>query len=218
MAQIKNKVVIFGINDFAQLADYYLTNDSPYEVVAFCVHKQYIPITPVFLGLPVVNIDKIECIYPPDEFCFFAPMSYSNMNKDREYVFNLIKQKRYNMISYVSSKATTFHNEIGENCFILENNVIQPFTTIGDNVILWSGNHIGHHSKICSHVMITSHVVISGHCSVESYSYIGVNSSVRDSITLNKGTMVGMGSNVVKDTIAWHLYMGNPAKLIKSII
>ena len=34
---MKNKVIIFGILDTAELAHYYLTNDSEYEVVAFTV-------------------------------------------------------------------------------------------------------------------------------------------------------------------------------------
>ena len=34
-----NKVIIFGLNDFVELAHYYLTTDSNYEVVAFTVNK-----------------------------------------------------------------------------------------------------------------------------------------------------------------------------------
>ena len=37
-----NKLVIFGIGDLAGLLYYYLNNDSNYEVVAFCVDKQYL--------------------------------------------------------------------------------------------------------------------------------------------------------------------------------
>ena len=35
--------------------------------------------------------------------------------------------------------------------------------TIGDDCVLWSGNHIGHHATIGDHCFITSHVVVSGH-------------------------------------------------------
>ena len=101
---------------------------------------------------------------------------------------------------------------VGENCFILEDNTIQPFVRIGDNVILWSGNHIGHHSVIEDHVMITSHVVISGHCIVDSYVYIGINSSIRDGVRLGEGTLVGMHTCVQRDTEPWSVYQGNPAR------
>ncbi len=115
------------------------------------------------------------------------------------------------MISYISSRATLFENKIGENCFILENNTVQPFVEIGNNVILWSGNHIGHHSVIKDHVMFTSHVVLSGHCVVESYCTLGVNSTIRDGITISEGTFVAMGASIIKNTECWGMYKGNPA-------
>ena len=101
---------------------------------------------------------------------------------------------------------------LGDNCFILEDNTIQPFTTIGSNVIMWSGNHIGHHSVIRDHVLFTSHVVLSGHCVVEPYCFFGVNSTVRDGLHLAEGTLVAMSAAVTKDTEAWGVYQGLPAK------
>lgn len=133
------------------------------------------------------------------------------MNRDRERVFNEIHAKGYRMISYVSSKATLFGNEIGENCFILENNTLQPFTRVGNNVVLWSGNHLGHHSYVRDHVTFTSHVVMSGHCDIGSNSFLGVNSTLRDGIRIAEGCFIAMGSTVMKNTEPWSVYRGNPA-------
>ncbi|MDB0011841.1 acetyltransferase [Crocinitomicaceae bacterium] len=205
------KVIIFGIQDFAELAHYYLENDSEHEVVAFCVNEKYILEDKNFKNLPIVALESVDKIYNPTEYFFLAPMSPKHMNKLREKVYNDIKAKGYNFISYISSKATMFENSIGENCFILENNTIQPFATIGNNVILWSGNHIGHHSVIKDHVMFTSHVVLSGHCVVENYCTLGVNSTIRDGINIAEGTFVAMAASIIKDTESWSLYKGNPA-------
>ena len=205
------KVIIFGIQDFAELAHYYLENDSEHEVVAFCVNEKYIPENKFFKNLPVVPFETVERIYPASEYVFFAPMSPQKMNRLRENVYYDIKHKGYKLISYISSKATTFDNAIGDNCFILENNTIQPFTLIGNNVILWSGNHIGHHSVIKNHIMFTSHVVLSGHCVVENYCTLGVNATIRDGITIAEGTFVAMATSIIKNTEPWGLYKGNPA-------
>ena len=205
------KVIIFGIKDFAELAHYYLENDSPHEVVAFCVHQQYLPEEKFFHKLPIVPFETIETHYPANEHQFFAPMAPVQMNRLREAVYNDIKSKGYQCISYVSSKATLFNNGIGDNCFILENNTIQPFTTIGNNVILWSGNHIGHHSVIKDHVMFTSHVVLSGHCVVENNATLGVNATIRDGITIAEGSFIAMAASITKNTEAWGFYKGNPA-------
>ncbi len=213
-----NKIIIFGINDFAELAHYYLTNDSNYEVVAFCVNKQYLPENNLFKGLPVVPFEEVHLMHSNEEYLFFAPMAPNDMNRLREKVYLEIKEKGYQLISYVSSKATVLTKKIGENCFILEDNTIQPFVEIGNNVVLWSGNHIGHHSVIGSHVTFTSQVVLSGHCHVESYSVLGVNATIRDGIKISEGTFVGMAAAITKDTEPWMVYVGNPAKAIKKSI
>ncbi|MCI0415673.1 acetyltransferase [bacterium] len=208
-----SKVIIFGIQDFASLAHFYLKHDTEHEVMAFSVTKQYLPEAKTFEGLPVVAFDEIENLYPPNEFSFFAPMSHRKMNRLRELIYNQIKSKGYPLISYVSSKATVFEGTpIGENCFILEDNTIQPFTTIGNNVVLWSGNHIGHHSVIKDHVLFTSHVVLSGHCVVESYSFFGVNATIRDGVHIAEGTLVAMSASIFKDTEPWGVYKGTPGQ------
>lgn len=205
------KIIIFGVQDFAELAHYYLTNDSEHEVVAFCVDEKYIPESKTFRDLPVVAFEQVEHEFPPESHQFFAPMSPQRMNRLREEIYYKIKKKKYSLISYISSKATLFDNPIGDNCFILENNTIQPFTTIGNNVILWSGNHIGHHSTIKDHIMFTSQVVMSGHCTIENYCTLGVNATIRDGLTIAEGTFVAMAASIIKNTEPWGLYKGNPA-------
>jgi len=207
------KVVIFGLHDFASLAHFYLQHDSEHEVVAFSVTQEYLSGNSSFEGLPVVPFEEIERIYPASDHAFFAPMSHRRMNMIRKTIYERIKAKDYALISYVSSKATIFSStSVGDNCFILEDNTIQPFTSIGNNVILWSGNHIGHHSIIKDHVLFTSHVVLSGHCVVESFCFLGVNATVRDKVHLAEGTLVAMSASVTRNTEAWGVYEGVPAQ------
>ena len=123
------RVIIFGIQDFAQMARFYLQHDTDHQTLAFSVSAQYLPKDSAFEGLPVIAFEDVERTYSPSEFKFFAPMSPRRMNRVRESVYHQIKEKGYEMISYVSSKATVFPGvPIGDNCFILEDNTIQPFT------------------------------------------------------------------------------------------
>ncbi len=210
------KVVIFGIQDFASLAHYYLDHDSGDEVVAFTVTKDYLPKENTFEGLPIVPFENVQSIYNPAEYFLFAPLSHRKMNLVRETIYNQIKEKGYKLISYVSTKSTVYPCvQIGDNCFVLEDNTIQPYTKIGNNVILWSGNHIGHHSIIKDHVLFTSHVVLSGHCVVEPHCFFGVNASLRDGLHIAEGSFISMGSNIIKDTEPWGVYKGNPAKKMR---
>lgn len=209
-------VVIFGVKDFASLAHFYLRHDSPHRVVGFTVHREFLPPEGELEGLPVVPFEQLEERFPPEQVSAFAPMSHRKMNRLRESVFNELKARRYSLISYLSSHATRFpEGQIGDNCFILEDNTIQPFTSIGDNVVIWSGNHIGHHTVVESHTFITSHVVISGHCRIGAYSFLGVNATLKDQITLGKGTLIGMGANITKDTEPWSLYKADATRASK---
>ena len=83
---------------------------------------------------------------------------------------------------------------------------------IGDDVIMWSGNHIGHHTVIEDHVMITSQVVISGGCTIEPHCFLGVNSTIRDETTVGRETLVGAGVTILRDTEPFSVYRAPDVK------
>jgi sugar O-acyltransferase (sialic acid O-acetyltransferase NeuD family) len=208
----KTKIVLFGNGQMAETAHVYLNYDSPFEVVAFCVDRQY-QSDGTYRGLPLVAFEDVESRYSPSDFDMFIPMSAKAVNSVREAKFNQAKSKGYKLVSYISPRALVCpETHIGENCFIFENNVIQPFAKIGDNCILWSGNHIGHHSTIGSHCFVASHVVISGRVNVGSNCYFGVNSTVRDGITIAPRCIIGAGALIMRDTDEHQVYMGLPGK------
>ena len=212
---MNKKVIIFGTNDFAELAHYYLTTDSKYEISGFCLSKEYIGEQKTFKDLPIFAFEEITKICPPDGFYFFAPMAPKKINQVRRDIYTQIKKLGYEFISYVSSKATVLTKDIGENCFILEDNTIQPFVKIGNNVVMWSGNHIGHHSTIHDHVFFTSHVVLSGHCEVGEQSFFGVNATIRDQLKIAPGTLLAMGGVLTTPTEEYSVYRGFPAKKLE---
>jgi len=210
------KLVIFGTGDIAQIAAYYFKIDSDHEVVAFTVDKQYIK-EPVFEGLPVVPFEDIEKHYPPALFKMFIATSYAKLNKIREAKYNEAKAKGYELVSYISSKCTYLSQyPCGDNCFIFEDNTIQPYVKIGNNVTLWSGNHIGHHSTIADHNFISSHVVISGHCNIGSYCFLGVNSCTHHYVNIAPETIIGAGVIITDNTKQGDVWVpAKPSKLDK---
>lgn len=196
----QKKLIIFGTGDIAQIANYYFEIDSEYEVVAFTVDKEYCNSTH-FESKPLIPFETLAEKYATNEYFIFIALSYSNMNKLREKKYLEAKSKGYQLASYISSKCSYMSQfPPGENAFIFEDNTVQPFVKIGNNVTLWSGNHIGHHSIIHDHNFVSSHVVISGHCNILSYCFLGVNSTLAHKVTLAKGTLLGAGAIISKDT------------------
>lgn len=210
-----SKVVIFGAGEIAQLAHFYLTHDSEHEVIAFTVDRAYLTGN-TFCGLPLLAFEQIEQHYPPQTHAMFVAISYAKVNQVRAAKYEQAKQKGYQLISYLSSKATYWQTpEVGENCFIFEDNTIQPFAKIGNNVTLWSGNHIGHHAEIGNHCFITSHVVISGGVKIEEYCFVGVNATIRDHVAIAPSCVIGAGSLILKDTQENGVYTAAAAELSK---
>jgi len=205
---MKQRVVIFGSGDMAELAHFYFRTDSDYEVAAFTVDRAFLE-APAFCELPMVPFESVAEQYPPDTHAFFVALGYSSLNAVRKEKYLAAKALGYSMASYVSSRATVLNEgRIGENCFILEDNTIQPFVTLGDNVVLWSGNHIGHHSRIGDHTFITSHVVVSGRVQVGEQCFLGVNSALRDHIKVGDRCVVGAGALLLADADPEGVYIG----------
>ncbi|HMY36490.1 MAG TPA: acetyltransferase [bacterium] len=206
------KIVIFGAGDIARLAHYYFKTDSNYEVVAFTVDREYVK-SDNFLDLPLVVFDDIEKKYPPSEFGMFVALSYAKLNKARAEKYVETKKRGYTLVNYISTRCSNLTQfPIGDNCFILEDNTIQPYVRIGNNVTLWSGNHIGHDSVIEDHNFISSHVVISGHCTIKSYCFLGVNATLRNGITIAEENIIGAGAIIMKNTKHKDVYL--PAKSV----
>jgi len=205
------KLLIVGIGETAILAHEYFMHDSEYEVVAFLADENFIK-ADLYRSLPLISINEAFARYDAIEHYMFVAMGSGHLNRDRTNVYYRIKAIGYKFASYVSSYAFVWRNvEIGENCLILENNTIQPFTKIGNNVVLWSGNHIGHRTEIKDHCFITSHVVISGYCSIGEYSFIGVNAAIGDGVVIGKDNFIAMGAVISNSTEDNALYIGNPA-------
>lgn len=206
------KLVIFGAGKTAELAHYYFTKDSDFEVIGFTVDAEYYHFEE-FCGLPVYDFKNIEKYFSVDEVYMFVALTYANMNELRERKTKEVKEKGYRLASYISSKTEIHENvKIGEHCFILENNTIHPFVEIGDNNMLWSGNHIGHHSKIGNNNYIT-HVAVCGNVVIKDNCFIGVNSAIRDGIVIESHNLIGAGTFINRNTNQNDVYKVNKAVL-----
>lgn len=207
------KLVIFGMGVTARMAHYYFTRDSEHTVAAFTVDKQYRE-ADSFLELPVIDFDDVVASYPPDAYEMFVALGYARMNKLRAAKYYEAKALGYRLVSYVSSRCTFLtDNPVGDNCFILENNTIQPFVKIGNDVTLWSGNHVGHDSIIEDHCFLASHIVVSGFTHIKPYCFLGVNATLRNAITIAPETLIGAGAIIMKDTVEQGVYLPERARL-----
>lgn len=188
-------MIIFGVGRFAEYVQYVFNEDSSYQVVGFCIEKSYSTATE-YGGLPVYPFEDLENIFPSDSVGLFVAVG---QNLLRKRIFEEALRKGFPLASYISGKAITWPNlKIGDNCFIGEGSVIQPFVHIGDNSIHF-GSRIGHHSKIASHTLLSG-TTIGGNVEVGLESYLGMNSTVKQNVSIGNRNIIGMNVSIEKDT------------------
>ena len=203
------KLIIVGDSAFAEVAYEMFQHDSAYEVIGFSVSKEFMSKDSLF-GLPIIPFEEIESSHPPTDYEMYVALVYNKLNRNRAKLYAEVKEKGYSLANYISSRAFVWQNvELGDNLFIFENNVVQPFVKLGSNIVLWSGNHIGHHSTIADHCFIASHVVVSGFVNIGKFCFFGVNSTIGNNLDIGDDCLVGAGAMVVKNIPAGSLLKGS---------
>lgn len=195
-----SKVIIFGNGQTAEIVYYYFKNDSPHEVVAFTADSEFIQ-SKEYLGLPLIPFESIEKTFPPNIFDMFVALSYKNLNRLRASKYEEAKKKNYKLINYICSKAGIIGDlKMGDNCFILQNQSIQPFVKIGSNVWIWSSTLIGHHAQIGDHCWITSEASIGGNVKIGPYCFLSMNATIGHMVTVGRESFIGANTLITKNT------------------
>lgn len=207
-------LIIFGTREIAALARYYFENDSDYRVEAFTADDGHVS-EDSFEGRPVIPLSEVCRRYPPGSMDMHVALSYNRLNRLRQEKYEQARSTGYRLVSFVCSRSVYWPDLThGDNCFILENQTIQPTVRIGNNVMIWSGNHLGHGTVIEDHVYIASHVCISGHCTIGQRSFFGVNATVKDFTSIGSDVFVAMGASVTRDIPAGAVVIGTPGQVL----
>ncbi len=190
----KERLIIIGDSVFAQVAYEYFTHDSENEVVAFSVERPYLKRESLF-DLPVIPFDQLEKLYAPAQHKIFVAVVFSQFNRLRTRLYHEAKAKGYAAASYVSSRAIVRDSSrIGEHCFVCEQTVIQPAAVVAENVVLWSGNYVGHRALIKRNCFTLPHVVISEFAEIGENCIVGPNATVLGNITVANDTLIEAGA------------------------
>ena len=209
----ENEIVIFGTGEFAQEIFQYIEKFSKLKVVAFTIHKEFIKEEKLY-EKPIIPFEEIENNYSPNEVSMIICIGFSKMNKKREKIFLEVKNKNYKLENFIHPSNYVWDElEIGENCIILENNVIRPHVKIGNDVIIENNNVISHHCIIKDHCYITSQTIIAGHVTIESNCFLGINCTIRNRIKIEKESLIGAGAVILKNTKEKEVYSANTVML-----
>ena len=133
----------------------------------------------------------------------------------REKLFNKIKSDNITAATLIHPAVHIPEStKIGEGVTICLNDFISCNVTISDNVYVQPTANICHDVVLEDGAFISSFCEIAGAAHVGRYSYVGVNSAVRELVKIGSYSIIGMGSAVHKDIPDEVVAFGNPAKII----
>lgn len=205
-------LVVFGIGRGGDVASRYFDTDSDHEVVAYTVDDEYADV-PEFRGRPVIPFSRVQDEIPPAEAELFVALGYQRMNALRAERCAAARAKGYTLASYVSSRiASPDPPRFGDNCFILDANVFDHDVTVGNNVVMWSANHIGDLAVIEDDVWISSGVILSGEVTIGTGSFVAVGVTFANSVRVGARSYIGPRALITADTAegAVHLVEATP--------
>lgn len=195
---MKTNIVIIGSGKIAEVVAYYFDTDSDYEICAFSCDADFLH-DDHYLGKPCVALNRLVRQYPPDTYKAFVALGYQGLNALRQEKYIWAKEQGYELISYISPHSHAPSDmKYGDNCLVLESQSIQPAVTLGNNVFVFNGSLIGHHSRIGDHCWITSEASISGVVTLGEACFVGTNATIGHEVAIGANSMIGAGTLVTK--------------------
>lgn len=202
----EEKIIIFGLEQFADTMYDLLSVVPGKRVVAFCVDEAYIPTVTEKRRLPIIPFEKLEEYYSPDEVRIIFCIGYTRMNKIREIKMKEAKKRGYKIESYTHPTALIQAASVGEGNIFMEGVIIGNGVTIGDGNIFWPAAHIAHHTMVGNYNFFTISVAVAGNIVIHDHCVFGANCTVKNGVEIAEGTLAGAGSYISFSTEKWSVY------------
>ena len=114
--------------------------------------------------------------------------------------------------AYISDES-----HLAKGCVVFANAVVNIASSIQNGCIINTGATVDHDCTLAEAVHISPGANIAGGVSIGKYSWVGIGSCVTECLSLAENTVIGAGSVVINSTEPHSLYVGVPAKKIKTL-
>lgn len=162
------------------------------------------------MGISVSNIDNHHLAENQD---FHIAIGNNKIRKEFSEKFKV----NYPKLVHPSSTISKFSN-IGEGTVVMPQCSIKAMTSIGQHCIINAGAIIGHDVKIGDYVHVAPNSAVAGFVNIEEGVHIGIGASIIQGVNVGKWSIVGAGAVIIKDVPDFSVVVGNPGKVIKSVI
>lgn len=106
--------------------------------------------------------------------------------------------------------------ELGPGCVIMPFVAISSNTKLGKGCIVMVSASIGHDNIINDYCHIAAQACVGSFLKVGKGVHIGLNATIREHLSIGDGATLGMGSVLTKDIAEKEIWIGNPARFLRT--
>lgn len=191
-------IIIYGVGAQARQLKYYIENEKCAKVHAFIVDKAYKK-TNELCGLPIVEFEAIEKLYPACSYKMLVSFAYTNMMDNRKEKIENSRLKGYSLYSYISKDARIYSNNIGESVIIYPGTLIAPFVTIGKGCFFEISCSVAHNSIIGDYCFFAPGATVCGEVNIGNNVFAGAGAVVANSLNIRDYSFISANTLVSKN-------------------
>jgi sugar O-acyltransferase (sialic acid O-acetyltransferase NeuD family) len=209
------RLAIIGSGDLAKQIAHHAVNDEHYQIAGcfddFKLKGDYSN------GLYILgNIASIQDCFDKDLFDeLIIGIGYKHMALRNDLFIRFENKISFGTIIHSSCIIDTT-SDIGKGTIIYPGCVLDMNTEIGNNCLIYNGCNIAHDTNVANNTIFSPGVNIAGFCSIGAHVVLGIGSVLSDNIVITEKVRTGAGTVVVNSIVESGIYVGVPAKKLKS--
>lgn len=167
-------------------------------------------------GYPVVGGLKDIPKLIEEDYYFINAIGKIGLQEDRINLLESLKIPDERYVTFVHPLAYVAPNVVlGSGCVVMPNVSISPGTKIGKCTRIMVNAIIGHNNIIGEYCFFAAHSCTGAYLNIKDGVFVSLNATVREFLTLESYSTVGMGAVLTKPTGKNEIWIGNPARILK---
>ena len=205
---MKDKLIIIGASGHGKVVADIAIKMNKWQRIAFLDDDESIKTS---MGLEVIGKTADALTYK-DEADFFVAIGN---NAVRERVQEKLIEQGLNVVSLIHPGSVIGTDvEVGIGTAVMAGVVINSSSRIGKGCIINTSSSLDHDNVIEDYVHISPGVRTAGSVSIGKGTWLGIGSIVSNNINICSGCKVGAGAVVVKDIPEPGTYVGVPVRRV----
>jgi UDP-N-acetylbacillosamine N-acetyltransferase len=213
---MKRKVVLWGASGHAMVIADAIRLQGTYEIVGFLDDVNKHRRGQLFCGSTVLGgEEQLDVLRSQGVDLIF--MAFGNC-RARLDLSRKAREKGFMLATVLHPTAIIASDvQVRVGSAVLAGAIINPGSSIGENVIVNTAASVDHECILENGVHISPGVHLAGNVRVGEATWIGIGASVIDRVRIGSGSIIGAGAVVLNDIPDRSLVVGIPAKVIKNL-